>query len=149
MLKSLKTALAYLLLSISPLSVYAALNGPCTGDEATGEYGTKGTCISTSDCTRSGGHYKSGACPFDPNDVKCCVIDSTSSESEGAETATTESPEPTTPPPEVTESSSGEPEVPETTGTTPNAPEPTFTEASAAIANPIAALLVGLAAIAI
>ncbi|KAG0022815.1 hypothetical protein BGZ81_008366 [Podila clonocystis] len=32
-----------------------------------------GICIRTSDCTRSGGSYVSGACPNDPADVKCCT----------------------------------------------------------------------------
>ncbi|MCJ1466255.1 hypothetical protein MMC07_004874 [Pseudocyphellaria aurata] len=44
-----------------------AVNGPCSID------GTPGVCISTSSCSRSGGSFRSGFCPKDPNNVKCCI----------------------------------------------------------------------------
>jgi len=43
---------------------FAAINGRCSSGN--------GVCVSTSSCTKAGGTYKSGLCPNDPNDVKCC-----------------------------------------------------------------------------
>ena len=41
-----------------------ASNGKCSSGN--------GICITTDDCTKSGGSYVSGKCPNDPNNVKCC-----------------------------------------------------------------------------
>ncbi|KAK0667824.1 hypothetical protein QBC41DRAFT_227599 [Cercophora samala] len=62
------------ILTAFPLTALAALNGRCTGSEATGEWGSKGICVRTSTCTGAGGAYKTGACPSDPADVKCCLV---------------------------------------------------------------------------
>ncbi|KAF9166299.1 hypothetical protein DFQ26_008197 [Actinomortierella ambigua] len=35
--------------------------------------GLPGLCISTSSCTSGGGTYRSGYCPNDPTNVKCCT----------------------------------------------------------------------------
>lgn len=139
--------LSHLLLSAAPLVVYAKLNGPCTGDKATGEYGTRGTCIPTAECTSAGGHYKNNACPLDPEDIKCCVVDSPAEEEEPDTPSEPETQEPDTPEPE-----SPAP-APEASESAP-APEPTETPpvqggAGIAIANPIAALGLGLAALAL
>lgn len=56
------------LLFLLPLTTLAKLNGPCTGAA-----NKPGVCIKTSSCTSGGGTYISGACPNDPNDVKCCT----------------------------------------------------------------------------
>jgi len=53
----------------------AALNGRCTGSKATGQYKESGICINTSTCKKYKGTTKDGACPYDPDDVKCCLID--------------------------------------------------------------------------
>ncbi|KAK3294134.1 uncharacterized protein B0H64DRAFT_433365 [Chaetomium fimeti] len=63
-----------LLLAVLPLPALAALNGRCTGSKATGNWGEDGICISTSTCRSHGGEYKSGACPYDPENIKCCVV---------------------------------------------------------------------------
>ncbi|KAK0654884.1 hypothetical protein B0T16DRAFT_395807 [Cercophora newfieldiana] len=63
-----------LLLSL-PLSALAAVNGRCTGSKATGRWKTDGICIKTSTCKRYKGSTTNGACPYDPDDVKCCLID--------------------------------------------------------------------------
>lgn len=62
------------LLTLLPITALAALNGRCSGSEATGEWGDAGICIRTGTCASYGGVYKSGACPHDPEDVKCCLI---------------------------------------------------------------------------
>ena len=54
------------LLSLVPLTI-AAVNGPCSID------GTPGVCVTTSDCAAADGSYRSGFCPNDPADVKCCI----------------------------------------------------------------------------
>ncbi|KAB2576870.1 putative secreted protein [Lasiodiplodia theobromae] len=56
------------LLFLLPLTTLAKFNGPCTGAA-----NKPGVCIKTSSCTSGGGTYISGACPNDPNDVKCCT----------------------------------------------------------------------------
>jgi hypothetical protein len=61
-------------LALFPVAALAALNGRCTGSAATGTWGSHGICVSTSTCTSYGGEYKSGACPYDPDNVKCCVV---------------------------------------------------------------------------
>lgn len=58
-----------------PLPIFAALNGRCTGSKATGEWKSGGICIKTSTCRNYKGTTKNGACPYDPDDVKCCVTD--------------------------------------------------------------------------
>jgi len=49
---------------ISIHAALAAINGRCSSGN--------GVCVTTSSCTKAGGTYKSGLCPNDPNDVKCC-----------------------------------------------------------------------------
>lgn len=44
-----------------------AVNGPCSVD------GTPGVCISTASCSDSDGSFRSGFCPNDPSDIKCCT----------------------------------------------------------------------------
>lgn len=44
-----------------------AVNGPCSID------GTPGVCISTSSCSGSDGSFRSGFCPNDPSNIKCCI----------------------------------------------------------------------------
>lgn len=68
---------SYLLLPLLPLA-HATVNGRCTGSKATGVWGNNGICISTSKCKSFGGTYISGACPSDPNDIKCCRVSSAS-----------------------------------------------------------------------
>lgn len=65
---------SYYLLPVFPLATLAALNGHCTGSKATGDWKDYGICIKTSTCNSFKGAYKSGACPNDVDDVKCCVI---------------------------------------------------------------------------
>lgn len=62
------------LTALFPVAALATLNGHCTGSAATGVWKDHGICIKTSTCDQYHGEYKSGACPDDPNDVKCCVI---------------------------------------------------------------------------
>jgi hypothetical protein len=62
------------LVTIFPLAAMAALNGRCTGSKATGEWAEHGICIRTSTCSDYNGVYKTGACPNDPDNVKCCII---------------------------------------------------------------------------
>jgi hypothetical protein len=62
------------LIALFPLASMATLNGRCTGSKATGEWGDHGICIRTSTCDDNGGVYKTGACPNDPDNVKCCII---------------------------------------------------------------------------
>ncbi|KAL6624040.1 hypothetical protein U3516DRAFT_824088, partial [Neocallimastix sp. 'constans'] len=40
------------------------VNGPCTN--------SSGVCVDSQKCTAAGGTFKSGFCPNDPNNVKCC-----------------------------------------------------------------------------
>jgi len=61
--------------TLLPISTLASLNGHCTGSKATGQWKSDGICIKTSTCKKYKGSYTSGACPYDPDDVKCCVID--------------------------------------------------------------------------
>ncbi|CAP65955.1 uncharacterized protein PODANS_5_11480 [Podospora anserina S mat+] len=63
-----------LVLATLPLAALAALNGRCTGSAATGKWGESGICVRTSTCNSYGGSYKTGACPNDPSDVKCCLV---------------------------------------------------------------------------
>jgi len=81
-LPTLSTLLIPLLLI--PTLTNAALNGRCTGSKATGDWKTKGICVRTSTCSKyKGGTYKSGACPYDPDDVKCCLVDECSGYPDG------------------------------------------------------------------
>ncbi|KAH8903355.1 hypothetical protein BR93DRAFT_201309 [Coniochaeta sp. PMI_546] len=64
----------FYLISLFPLAALATLNGHCSGSAATGVWKDNGICIKTSTCNQYHGEYKSGACPNDPDDVKCCVI---------------------------------------------------------------------------
>ena len=50
-----------------PALALAAINEPCYGPS-----GRAGVCITTSDCSAAGGTSISGACPSDPDNVKCC-----------------------------------------------------------------------------
>jgi hypothetical protein len=70
-------------LFILPQSSLAALNGRCTGSKATGEWKESGICIKTSTCAKYKGKTKTGACPYDPDNVKCCIIDECSGSPEG------------------------------------------------------------------
>lgn len=63
-----------LLLIIFPAAALATLNGRCTGTQATGFWKESGICITTSNCSSRGGKTKNGACPSDPDNVKCCLI---------------------------------------------------------------------------
>ncbi|KAL8670462.1 MAG: hypothetical protein Q9168_005002 [Polycauliona sp. 1 TL-2023] len=45
----------------------AAVNGPCSID------GTPGVCVTTTDCAASDGSFRSGFCPNDATNVKCCI----------------------------------------------------------------------------
>jgi hypothetical protein len=67
-------AMRLLFLAILPLAVIATPNGRCTGDKATGFWKESGICISTSNCRNRGGKTKNDACPFDGDDIKCCLI---------------------------------------------------------------------------
>jgi hypothetical protein len=66
------------ILAIFPLAAFAALNGPCTGapdGTATGLWLSEGVCVT--DCVDSrgaAGKTISGGCPFDPDDVLCCLV---------------------------------------------------------------------------
>ncbi|SPO01395.1 uncharacterized protein DNG_04071 [Cephalotrichum gorgonifer] len=154
--------LLYLLLSVSPLTVYAELNGPCTGAMATGAYGTRGTCIPTAECTSAGGHYIHNACPLDAEDIKCCVVGGPHDDSDTPAEPETQEPdteEPDTEEPDTEEPDTEEPETQEPEPTESDAPEesnpaPEPTESSPvqagagiSTANPIAALALGLAAL--
>jgi hypothetical protein len=59
-----------------PLGSLAALNGRCTGSKATGEWKDRGICVKTSSCKKYKGRTTNGACPYDDDDVKCCLVDS-------------------------------------------------------------------------
>ncbi|KAF2732838.1 hypothetical protein EJ04DRAFT_535785 [Polyplosphaeria fusca] len=61
-------------LLLFPLTSLATLNGHCSGSKAVDNYKTSGICIRTSTCNDYHGEYISGACPNDPNDVKCCIV---------------------------------------------------------------------------
>ena len=63
------------ILLLFPLTSLAALNGRCTGSKATGLWKDEGICIKTSTCKKYKGSTKNGACPYDDDDVKCCLID--------------------------------------------------------------------------
>src|SRR5688500_4285083 len=63
-----------IILAVLPLAALATPNGRCTGDQATGRWKQSGICISTSNCRNRGGKTKNGACPFDGDDIKCCLI---------------------------------------------------------------------------
>ncbi|KAL8730568.1 MAG: hypothetical protein Q9166_004022 [cf. Caloplaca sp. 2 TL-2023] len=54
------------ILPLLPLCL-AAVNGPCTID------GTPGVCVTTGNCAASDGSFRSGFCPNDPDNVKCCI----------------------------------------------------------------------------
>ena len=54
------------LLPLLPLSL-AALNGPCSID------GTPGVCVTTANCAAGDGSFRSGFCPNDPDNVRCCI----------------------------------------------------------------------------
>ena len=57
---------AAIILAVLPLCL-AAVNGPCSID------GTPGVCITTSNCAAGDGSFRSGFCPNDPDNVKCCI----------------------------------------------------------------------------
>lgn len=65
--------------SILSVSVFltltnAALNGRCTGAN-----GASGVCVSTTSCDHIGGVSIVGACPNDPDNVRCCTKSACSS----------------------------------------------------------------------
>ncbi|KAH7375199.1 hypothetical protein B0T11DRAFT_269870 [Plectosphaerella cucumerina] len=64
----------FLFLAVFPVAALAALNGRCTGDQATGLWKADGICLTTTTCSNRGGKTKDGACPNDGNNIKCCVI---------------------------------------------------------------------------
>ncbi|KAL8811653.1 MAG: hypothetical protein Q9200_001623 [Gallowayella weberi] len=55
-----------LILPLLPLS-FAAVNGPCSID------GTPGVCVTTTNCAKADGSFRSGFCPNDVDNVKCCI----------------------------------------------------------------------------
>lgn len=55
------------ILLLATSTTLATVNGPCTINS------TPGVCISTASCSGAGGSFKSGFCPNDPTDIKCCV----------------------------------------------------------------------------
>lgn len=65
---------SFYLLALFPFSAMATLNGHCTGADATGDWGEYGICIYTSTCADYNGATTNGACPDDPDDIKCCLI---------------------------------------------------------------------------
>jgi len=71
---------------VSLLSPYPRTPPPtpkCTGSKATGEWKDSSICIKTSTCERYKGKTKTGACPYDLDGVKCCIIDECSGSPEG------------------------------------------------------------------
>ncbi|MBE3044639.1 hypothetical protein IMZ48_19180 [Candidatus Bathyarchaeota archaeon] len=70
---------SYLILSILPLA-HGVVNGRCSGSKATNLWHTDGICISTESCNSFGGKHISGACPDDPENIKCCRIEGTGSQ---------------------------------------------------------------------
>lgn len=48
-------------------TTFGAVNGPCSVD------GTPGVCIPSATCSGSDGSFRSGFCPDDASDVKCCI----------------------------------------------------------------------------
>ncbi|KAK0745686.1 hypothetical protein B0T18DRAFT_288977, partial [Schizothecium vesticola] len=66
-----------------PLPILNALNGHCTGSKATGEWKKSGICIKTSTCNKYKGATKDGACPYDADNVKCCLINECSGYPDG------------------------------------------------------------------
>jgi hypothetical protein len=68
-LQSLSVAFFFL-----PLVAHAALNGRCVhGSDA--EFNNYGICVKTSTCDRYNGRTKNNLCPYDGDDVKCCVVE--------------------------------------------------------------------------
>ncbi|RYP02140.1 hypothetical protein DL764_005935 [Monosporascus ibericus] len=57
---------------------FAAVNEPCIGRN-----GAAGVCVSTSACSSAGGTSITGACPWDPVDIRCCTKPSCSNGSNG------------------------------------------------------------------
>ena len=60
----LQISLAFLALT---RTTFAALNGPCSVN------GASGVCLHTADCSDGSGTSTAGFCPDDPADVKCCT----------------------------------------------------------------------------
>ena len=54
--------------------VSGKLNGHCKNELGVGSIDWSGICVHTSTCDKFGGVYWSGSCPDDPNDVKCCFV---------------------------------------------------------------------------
>lgn len=61
-------------ITLFPMAALATLNGHCSGSAATGVWKDNGICVKTSTCNQYKGQYKSGACPNDADDVKCCIV---------------------------------------------------------------------------
>ncbi|KAI8216905.1 hypothetical protein K4K53_009713 [Colletotrichum sp. SAR 10_77] len=59
---------SFLIAAVSVPAVFAAVNEPCYGSG-----GRAGVCVTTSSCSSSGGTTINGACPKDPDNVKCCT----------------------------------------------------------------------------
>lgn len=60
--------------SLFPLSALATVNGRCVkGSDPL--YNNFGICVSTKNCKKYGGHWKSDLCPYDGEDIKCCVVE--------------------------------------------------------------------------
>ncbi|KAK4671955.1 hypothetical protein QC764_610210 [Podospora pseudoanserina] len=72
--KSISTMQLLAILTTFPLTALAVVNGRCSGSAATGTWGQSGICISTGTCNSFGGVFKSGACPGDAADIRCCLI---------------------------------------------------------------------------
>jgi hypothetical protein len=53
--------------------VLATVNGHCSGS-ASGLYLSDGICVTTSTCDSYDGSYISGGCPYDADNVKCCLV---------------------------------------------------------------------------
>jgi len=57
-----------LIASAAP-AAYAAVGDACYLSPS-----KPGACINTAECSRHGGTYRSGLCPNDPANVKCCFV---------------------------------------------------------------------------
>ena len=64
---------SFYLIALFPVATYATLYGHCSGT-ATGEYLSDGICDYTSDCNTRKGSHITGGCPYDDNDITCCLI---------------------------------------------------------------------------
>ncbi|KAF9917912.1 hypothetical protein FBU30_000462 [Linnemannia zychae] len=61
--------IVFTVVSVALLAASAMSVNTCYDDQAK----LPGLCIPTSECTGGGGTYRSGLCPNDPTNVKCCT----------------------------------------------------------------------------